>query len=97
MSHLTMELTKFGFFCGIENQLYTLDTGKYTTLVIEGFKRPQSIYYQYDFYKQTFYPHYPNKITVYGERLLPIYLLKRVQRYFANRTSFLEERGNQNL
>ena len=35
--------------------------------------------------------------STYGERLLPIYLLKRVQHYFTNRTSFLEERGNQTL
>ena len=95
MSRLTVELKQFGFFCGIENQLYLLDTGKYTTLIIEGFKKPQSIYYQYDFYKQTFYPHYHNKITVYGERLAPINLLKRVQRYFANRYNYLEERGKQ--
>ncbi|CUK70684.1 Uncharacterised protein [Listeria monocytogenes] len=51
MSRLTRELIKFGFFCGIENQLYTLDTGKYTTLIIEGFKKPQSIYYKYDFFQ----------------------------------------------
>ncbi len=51
MNRLTKELKLLGFFCFKENELYMLDTGKYTSLVIEGYKKPNSIYYRYTFYK----------------------------------------------
>lgn len=38
MNRLTKELKLLGFFCFKENELYMLDTGKYTSLVIEGYK-----------------------------------------------------------
>lgn len=92
-SRLTMELKKYGFLCGIELKSYVLDTGRYTSLFIEGHKKESELIYHYNFYKQTFYPHYPNKVTVYGEHLLPAQLLKRVERYFINRKRFLSERS----
>ncbi|EJD5807316.1 hypothetical protein M2J90_002633 [Listeria monocytogenes] len=90
MNGLTKELQKLGFYCGIELILYIQDTGNYTSLVIEGENYQGSIYY--DFYKQTFYPHYPNKITVYGEYLSPSQLIERVEIYLTNRKKFIEER-----
>lgn len=74
-------------------EVYLLDTGKYTSLIIEGFKSEREVVYHYDFYKKTFYPRHPNKVTVYGENLSPSRLLERVERYFSNRKRFLDERG----
>ncbi|HGM4082872.1 TPA: hypothetical protein ACKPEE_000159 [Listeria monocytogenes] len=94
MSGLTKELQRLGFYCGIELIIYIQDTGVYTSLVIEGENYPNGIYY--DFYKQTFYPHYLNRITVYGEHLSPAQLIERVEIYLTNRKKFIEER-NSNL
>ncbi|HBG5346137.1 TPA: hypothetical protein KQG29_003576 [Clostridioides difficile] len=94
MSSLTAELYELGFNCGIELEVYIQDTGTYTSLVIEGFQKGVEEPYTYDFYKQTFYPHYPNKITVYGEHLNPSQLIERVERYFINRKKYMSERRN---
>lgn len=92
MSRLTAKLYELGFNCGIEFEIYIQDTGTYTSLIIEGIRIGVDEPYTYDFYKQTFYPHYPNKITVYGERLLPSQLIERVERYFINRNKYMAER-----
>ncbi|EAG8233298.1 hypothetical protein K9128_000460 [Listeria monocytogenes] len=94
MSGLTKELQKLGFYCGIELIIYIQDTGVYTSLIIEGENYQDSI--NYDFYKQTFYPHYLNRITIYGEHLSPAQLIERVEIYLTNREKFIEER-NSNL
>lgn len=91
-SQLTRELKKYGFMCGIELTTYVLDTGKYTTLVIEGHGSNGETVYRYDFYKQTFYTHYPNKVTVYGEKLSAAQLLKRVYQYFIGRENYIAGR-----
>jgi hypothetical protein len=92
MSQLTESLKKYGFFCGIELEVYVLDTGNFTSLVIEGTKQQGRYPYLYDFYKQTFYPFRQNKITVYGEKLTPAQLLQRVERYFTNRKKYTDKR-----
>lgn len=51
MSRITDELYKLGFNCGIEKEIYIRDTGKHTSLIIEGFKQDNESYYTYDFYK----------------------------------------------
>ena len=90
MSGLSDELRQLGFLCGIEQEIYIQDTGKYTSLIIEGEMKGGDIY-RYDFYKQTFYPHYPNKVTVYGENMTASMLLDRVERYIINRKIYLAE------
>lgn len=35
-NQLTKELYQLGFLCGIELEIYIRDTGKYTSLIIEG-------------------------------------------------------------
>lgn len=92
MSHLTTELRKLGFLCGVEQEIYIQDTGMYTSLIIEGEKKGSDKFYTYDFYKQTFYPRYLNKVTVYGENINTSQLLERVERYFFNREKYIEER-----
>ncbi|MBF2419100.1 MULTISPECIES: hypothetical protein [Bacilli] len=90
-SQLTEELYQLGFLCGIELEIYILDTGKYTSLIIEGNRKGGDARYSYDFYKQTFYPHYPNKVTIYGEHLPAPLLLKRVKQYLYHRKQYLAE------
>lgn len=92
MSGLTKELTQLGFFCGIELEIYLQDTGEYTSLIIEG-QQAESGHYEYSFYKKTFYPHYPNSTTVYGEHLSPARLIERVENCLHNRKKFIEERN----
>lgn len=92
-SLLTEKLHERGFLCGIELEIYLQDTGRYTSLIIEGNKADDGIY-RYDFYKQTFYPHYPNKVTVYGEEMSASTLLDRVDNYFTNRKLYLDELAN---
>lgn len=75
MSSLTDELRQLAFICGIEQEIYIQDTGKHTSLIIEGKCKGGNNTYKYDFYKQTFYPHYPNKVTVYGENMTASMLL----------------------
>lgn len=94
MSSLTDELRELGFLCGIEQEIYIQDTGKYTSLIIEGERKGGDDSYRYDFYKQTFYPHYPNKVTVYGENMTASMLLDRVERYIINRKIYLAELSN---
>ena len=96
MSTLTDELRKLGFLCGIEQEIYIQDTGKYTSLIIEGEHKGDDIFYRYDFYKQTFYPHYPNKVTVYGENMTASILLDRVERYLINRKMYIAEMSDKN-
>lgn len=96
MSSLTEELKELGFLCGIEQEIYIQDTGKYTSLIIEGERKGGDICYKYDFYKQTFYPHYPNKVTVYGKDMTTSMLLERVERYIINRKMYLAELSNKN-
>ncbi|ECL7021586.1 hypothetical protein FTO91_14300 [Listeria monocytogenes] len=91
MSGLTKELKRLAFYCGVELELYIRDTGTYTSLIIEGEETHQGI--RYAFYKQTFYSHYPNAITVYGESLSPAMLIERVELYLENRKKFIEERN----
>lgn len=93
MNRLTKELKLFGFFCFKENELYMLDTGKYTSLVIEGYKKPNDIYYRYTFYKQTFHKYRSNSVTTYGKHLTPAKLLERVRIYLSNRTNYLNGRS----
>ncbi|MGX7417879.1 hypothetical protein ACWOFR_03640 [Carnobacterium gallinarum] len=94
MSKFTQILDKLGFFCGIEGQLYIQDTGKYTMLIVEINLQASDGFYKYDFYKQTFYPRFPNKVTVYGEMLDASQLIKRVSLYMKNRNAYwmLKER-----
>ena len=49
MSLLTEELKKLGF------QAYIQNTGKYTSLIIEGKRQAGDTIYTYDFYKVSFY------------------------------------------
>lgn len=91
MSILTKELRKLGFLCGVEQELYIQDTGKHTSLIIEGEQEGDDTEYYYDFYKQTYYPQYKNTITVYGEHMNTSQLLERVERYFINRKKYIEE------
>ena len=90
-SLLTEEFYKLGFLCGIEQEIYIRDTGNYTSLIIEGERKGGDGLYSYDFYKQTFYPHYPNKVTVYRENLPAPLLLKRVRQYLFNREQYIKE------
>lgn len=94
MNRLTKELKLFGFFCFKQNELYILDTGQYTSLIIEGVQNQDNIYYRYTFYKQTFYKYSPNIVTVYGKNLTASKLLERVRIYFSNRNRYLNERRN---
>jgi|GEM_PF-1056290 len=96
MSGLTDELRGLGFLCGIEQEIYIQDTGKYTSLIIEGERKGGDNSYKYDFYKQTFYPNYPNKVTVYGQNMTASMLLDRVERYIINRKKYLAELSNKN-
>lgn len=93
-SLLTERLYEFGFLCGIELEIYIQDTGKHTSLMIEGEQKGGDSTYYYDFYKQTFYPHYPNKITVYGENMTAVQLLERVESYLFHRQQYLAELSN---
>ncbi|HGZ4935202.1 hypothetical protein ABG953_05890 [Enterococcus faecalis] len=93
MSLLTEHLKKLGFFYAIEQELYIKDTGKYTSLIIEGTKEKHKSMYLYVFYKQTFYLHHPNTVTVYGEGLSTFYLIQRITKYLTNRKNYLEERN----
>lgn len=92
MSLLTKELKKLGFQCGIEFQAYIQNTGKYTSLIIEGKRQAGDTIYTYDFYKVSFYKNYTSRITVYGEHLTPFQLLKRVKSYIYYREKYLKER-----
>ena len=96
MSCLTDDLRELGFLCGIELEIYIQDTGKYTSLIIEGERKGDDNTYRYDFYKQTFYPYYPNKVTVYGENMAASTLLDRVERYLINRKMYVAEMSNKN-
>ncbi|MDO0919931.1 hypothetical protein QN079_15895 [Enterococcus sp. FZMF] len=91
-SRLTEELATLGFLCGIEMIVYSQNTGAYTMLIIEGSHAENESLYRYDFYKQTFYPHGSNKITVYGEKLTAPQLLRRVKQYLSNRERYLNNR-----
>ncbi|HAC4846971.1 hypothetical protein [Listeria innocua] len=90
-SQLTEELYQLGFLCGFELEIYIRDTGKFTSLIIEGNRKGGDVLYRYDFYKQTFYPYYPNKVTVYGENMSASLLLNRVKQYLANRERYLAD------
>lgn len=90
-SHLTEKLYSVGFLCGIESEIYIRDTGKYTSLIVEGKRKGGDAQYRYDFYKQTFYPHYPNEVTIYGKNMPAALLLKRVKQYLFNREQYLTE------
>lgn len=79
MSLLTEELKQLGFQCGIEFQAYIQNTGKYTSLIIEGKRQAGDTIYTYDFYKVRFYKNYTSQITVYGEHLTPFQLLRRLK------------------
>ncbi|EAC7182285.1 hypothetical protein C5754_12505 [Listeria monocytogenes] len=93
-SLLTEKLYELGFLCGIELEIYIQDTGKYTSLIIEGDQKGGGATYHYDFYKQTFYPHSLNKITVYGENMTAVQLLERVESYLCHRQQYLAELSN---
>ncbi|EAD7632636.1 hypothetical protein AB290_11990 [Listeria monocytogenes] len=93
-SFLTEKLYELGFACGIELESYIQDTGKYTSLIIECEQKEGEITYYYDFYKQTFYLHSPNKITVYGENMTAVQLLGRVESYLCHRQQYLTELSN---
>lgn len=84
MSLLTEELKKLGF------QAYIQNTGKYTSLIIEGKRQAGDTIYTYDFYKVSFYKNYTSRITVYGEHLTPFQLLKRVKSYIYYREKYLK-------
>jgi hypothetical protein len=88
-SRLTEELAALGFLCGIEMIVYSQNTGAYTMLIIEGSRAENESLYRYDFYKQTFYPHGSNNVTVYGEKLTAPQLLRRVNQYLKNRERYL--------
>ena len=93
-SLLTEKMYELGFICGIKLEIYIQDTGKYTSLIIEWERKGGDSTYTYDFYKQTFYPHYPNKITVYVENMTAVQLIERVGRYFYNRKIYISELSN---
>ena len=86
MSLLTEELKKLGF------QAYIQNTGKYTSLIIEGKRQAGDTIYTYEFYKVSFYKKNTSRITVYGEHLTPFQLLKRVKSYIYYREKYLKER-----
>ena len=89
-------LKNFGFVCvqaDEAEELYFLDTGRSTTLFIEGKMELHSEYgeeFYYDFYKKTFYERHANKDTVYGEHLDAMKIVDRVSRYFENREKYLK-------
>ncbi|OJG83535.1 hypothetical protein RV14_GL001413 [Enterococcus ratti] len=62
-------------------------------LIIEGSRAENESLYRYDFYKQTFYPHGLNNVTVYGEKLTAPQLLRRVKQYLKNRKHYLEKQA----
>lgn len=93
-SRLTAELAKLDFLCGIEFVIYYRNTGAYTMLIIEGIREGNEALYCYDFYKQTFYPHGSNKVTIYGEKLTASQLLRRVKQYLKNREHYLNNQNN---
>ena len=87
---------KYGFVCGQSDEngeLYYLQTGKYTALVIEGKYEEHEEYGEeiyYDFYKQGSHPKYP-KCEILGEHLDGSQMRDRLERYFKNRERFLKE------
>lgn len=93
---LENRLKNFGFVCvqaDEAEELYFLDTGRSTTLFIEGKMELHSEYgeeFYYDFYKKTFYERHANKDTVYGEHLDAMKIVDRVSRYFENREKYLK-------
>lgn len=96
---LESRLKRFGFLCiqaDAEEEAYLLNTGRSTTLFVEGRLEPDEEFY-YDFYKKTFYERYANRETVYGSHLDALEIIDRVERYFKNRERFLrmkEKRRN---
>ena len=55
-SLLTEELYKLGFLCGIEQEIYIRDTGKYTSLIIEGDVKEVMSYMAMIFINRPFIP-----------------------------------------
>lgn len=96
-------ISKYGFICGQtdeEGEMYYLQTGKYTALIIEGKYEPHEEYGEemyYEFYKQGSHPGFP-KSDVLGEHLDSNQLIERLERYFKNRERFLaEQKRNRNI
>lgn len=93
---LENRLGKFGFVCvqaDEDEELYFLDTGRSTTLFIEGKMEPDpecGEEFYYDFYKKTFYESYANQDKVYGEHLDAMKIIDRVEQYFVNRERYLK-------
>lgn len=83
---LTKELQARDFLCGIENEAYILDIGKYTSLIIQG-ELDFTGTYVYDFYKESFYP-YSKKTTLFGERLRKNELLNCIDKYLKKKSSY---------
>lgn len=89
-------IRKYGFICGQadeKGELYYLQTGKYTALIIEGAYEPHEEYDEeiyYDFYKQNNHPKY-SKCDILGEHLDCEQILKRLEGYFKARERFLKE------
>ena len=92
---LSRGLKEYGFVCAQadeEEELYYLDTGRSTTLFIEGKNEPHPEFdeeFYYDFYKRTFYRNHENQDTVYAEHLDCEQIMKRVQSYFENRKRYI--------
>lgn len=90
---------KYGFACVYsdeEGESYYLRTGKYTALIIDGKYEPHEEYDEemyYDFYKQCFHPRH-SKCVTYCEHLDSVHLMKRVERYFKNRESFIKQQDD---
>lgn len=90
---LSRKLEEYGFKCySSENEeLYFRDTGRHTTLFIEGKCEPHEEYgeeFYYDFYKQTTYKG-ERKVVVYAEHLDCLQMPERVQRYMTNRERYI--------
>lgn len=93
---LTRTIGRYGFICGQadeKGELYYMQTGRYTMLIIEGVCELHEEYGEemyYDFYKQSSHPQYP-KCDILGEHLDSVQLERRLEIYFRNRERFIKE------
>jgi len=92
---LSWKLKEYGFICAQadeKEELYYLETGRSTTLFIDGKNEPHPEFdeeFYFNFYKRTFYKDHPNEDTVYAEHLDCEQIIKRVQTYFKNRKRYI--------
>ena len=88
------ELKKYGFVCvqsDEEEEMYYLETGKYTALFVEGKREPHEENdeeFYFGFYKVN---HYNGETVVFAEHLDCVEIIKRVERYFYARNRYIAE------